>query len=190
MFDTDSGSDGTDRLLPVLAVALVSIVVGGTIDLVMDQPERWLSFHVIFETLMIAGALVMATTLWLGWWRAEGEARSLRQTLDERSAERDAWRQSAEHALEGLAHAIRDQFVAWELTPAERDVALMLLKGHTHKHIARLTDRSAQTVRQHAASVYAKAGLSSRAELSAFFLADLMLPEEEGTGATSRTSGT
>src|SRR6185436_2589046 len=80
----------------ILAIALLSIIVGGTVDLLMDQPERWLSFHVVFETLMIAGALVMATTLWLGWWRAEHAAGALRATIEAGREEREAWRASAE----------------------------------------------------------------------------------------------
>lgn len=163
----------------ILLVALAAIIIGGTVDLMLDQPERWLSFHVVFEILLIAGALLMVTTLWIGWWRAERATGELRALLEESSEERDRWRSSAEHALRGLGQAMREQFDAWGLTPAERDVALMLLKGYPHKIIGKLTQRSAQTVRQHAAAVYGKAGLSGRAELSAFFLADLMLPEKE-----------
>lgn len=176
------------RLRWILVVALVSIIVGGTVDLVLDQPQEWLSFHVIFETLMIAGALVMATTLWLGWWRAERSALELRRSLEERAAERDAWRESAEHALEGLGRAIDAKLRAWELTPAEREVALLLLKGYSHKAIAKLTDRSAQTARQHATAVYRKSGLSGRAELAAFFLEDLMLPDEQREVVRNRTA--
>jgi DNA-binding CsgD family transcriptional regulator len=168
-----------EHLRVILVVALMSIIVGGSIDLMMDQPESWLSFHVVFETLMIAGALVMATTLWLGWWRSAQSVDELRRYLDARSEERDAWRSSAEHALAGLSRAIDRQFDAWDLTPAEREIALLLLKGHSHKAIAKHTERSVQTVRQHAAVVYRKAKLSGRAELAAFFLADLMLPERE-----------
>lgn len=170
-------ADGDRRFQLILVAALTAIVVGGTADLVLDRPESWLSFHVIFESMMIAGALLMATALWLGWWRAERSARELRRSLEERRAERDAWRESAEHALEGLGAAINAKFDEWELTPAEREVALYLLKGHTHKWIARNTGRSHQTVRQHAAAVYRKADLSGRAELSAFFLEGLILPE-------------
>ena len=162
----------------VLVVALGAIIVGGTADLIMDQPESWLSFHVFFETLMIAGALLMTTTLWLGWWRSSRSVSELRRSLEARVEERDAWRTSARRALEGLSEAIDGQFDAWELTPAEREVALLLLKGYSHKAIAKHTGRSAQTVRQHAAAVYRKASLSGRAELSAFFLEDLMLPAE------------
>jgi DNA-binding CsgD family transcriptional regulator len=165
-----------EYLRVILVVALLSIIVGGTIDLLLDQPQDWLSFHVIFESLMIAGALVMATTLWLGWWRSARSVDELRRTLEARSEERDAWRSSAEHALEGLSRAIDRQFDSWELTPTEREIALFLLKGHSHKAIAKHTERSAQTVRQHAAAIYRKASLSGRAELAAFFLGDLMLP--------------
>lgn len=183
--DTENGT----RLQLLLVLALVSIVVGGVADLLMDDPESWLSFHVIFESLMIAGAMLMATTLWLGWWRAERSADALRRSLDERKAERDLWRASAEQALEGLSQAISEQFDSWGLTPAEREVALLLLKGYSHKGVAKLTDRSAQTARQHAAAVYRKAGLSGRAQLSAFFLEDLILPEPELQRATPPPGG-
>ena len=171
--------DDQERLRLILVIALLSIIVGGSIDLLMDRPQDWLSFHVVFETLMIAGALVMATTLWLGWWRSVQSVEELRRSLEARQAERDAWRSSAEQALEGLSRAIDRQFDAWGLTPAEREVALLLLKGYSHKAIAKHTGRSAQTVRQHAAVVYRKGDLSGRAELSAFFLEDLMLPRPE-----------
>jgi DNA-binding CsgD family transcriptional regulator len=172
------------RLRWILAVALLSIIVGGTADLLMDQPARWLSFHVVFETLMIAGALLMATTLWLGWWRSIHAAEDLRARLALRTAELDQWRESARLALEDLGAAIDAQFVRWRLTGTEREVALLLLKGYGHKQIAALTGRSERTVRQHASTIYEKSGLGGRAELSAYFLQDLMLP----TGARAAVS--
>jgi len=65
------------------------------------------------------------------------------------------------------------------LTPAERETALMLLKGFSLKRIAALSGRSERTVRQHAVAVYEKAGLAGRAELSGFFLGDLLLPDPQ-----------
>lgn len=168
--------EGQPRLQLILLVALVSIVVGGGVDLYLDQPTEWLSFHVVFESVLIVGALLMATTLWIGWWRTTRSVESLRRSLEERSEERDRWRRNAEQALEGLGRAIDQQFDDWGLTPAEREVALLILKGYSHKAIARHTDRRPDTVRQHAASVYRKASVSGRAELSAYFLEDLMLP--------------
>ena len=169
------------RLRLLLAVVLVVIMVGGTIDLVLDAPTDWLSFHVLFELGMIVAALVSATALWLGWWRSRQAVVAMARSLEERRAERDAWRASAEKALDGLGRAIDRQFDAWGLTPAEREVALLILKGHGHKQIAGLTGRSERTVRQHAVTVYGKAGLGGRAELAAFFLQDLMLPSRSPT---------
>jgi DNA-binding CsgD family transcriptional regulator len=172
-------NDLDSRLRLILALVLLAIVVGGTVDLVLDAPTTWLSAHVLFEALLIAGALVMATTLWLGWWRSARAAAALRVSLEAHRQERDEWRASARVALEGLGRAIDAQFRSWRLTPTEREVALMLLKGYGHKEIAALTGRSERTVRQHAGVVYDKGGLAGRAELAAFFLNDLMLPDAE-----------
>ncbi len=173
----DDEDDG--RMRVVLAMALVAIIVGGVADLIMDDPESWLSFHVIFETLMIAGAVVMVTALWLRWRNSERSADALRASLAVQRDERDRWQASARSALEGLGRAINAQFDDWQLTPSEREVALLLLKGYGHKQIAGLTGRGERTVRQHAGVVYQKSGLGGRAELAAYFLQDLILPEPD-----------
>ena len=79
--------------------------------------------------------------------------------------------------MAGLGRAIDERFTAWALTPAERDVGLLILKGRSHKQIAFTTGRSEKTVRQHAVAVYQKSGLNGRAELAAFFLEDILLPD-------------
>ena len=159
-----------------LGLLLAAIVIGGAVDLVLDAPDRWLTPHVLYEVALIAGALAASVWLWRGWLGAARSASALRRSLAERQAERDAWQERARHALEGLSVAVDEQFGRWGLTPAVREVALLLLKGHGHKQIAAATGRSERTVRQHAVTVYRKAGLGGRAELAAFFLADLQLP--------------
>ena len=168
--------DGEDRLKRTIAILFVVIGLAGAIDLALDRPTEWLSFHVVYEVALVVGAL--ATALWLarGWRGAAAANRDLRESLAERNAERDAWRASAEQALAGLGAAIDAQVTAWGLTPAEREVALLVLKGHGHKEIAARTGRSERTVRQHAAAAYGKAGLGGRAELAAFFLEGVALP--------------
>lgn len=142
----------------ILFLGLVFIVIGGTVDLILDAPKSWLSFHVVFELVMIAGGLVMTTALWLGWWRARQEALQLQRLMAEEGGSK-----------------IERQFAEWQLTPAEKEVAVMLLQGYSHKRIAAVTGRSERTVRQHAVAVYHKAGTTSRAELAAFFLDSLTL---------------
>jgi DNA-binding CsgD family transcriptional regulator len=168
----ETGTD--DRTLRILlAVVLAAAIVGGSVDLILDAPESWLSFHVVFEVLLIAAAMVTAWVLWRGWFRARQSLVETRQQLEAHKADRDAWRASAQQALTGLATAIDQRFDAWNLTSAEREVARLLLKGQSHKQIAFTTGRSERTVRQHAVAVYQKSGLAGRAELAAFFLEDL-----------------
>ena len=160
-------------LRPLLIGVLLLIVVSGTVDLVLDAPDSWLSVHVIYEVALIAGALATTALLWFRWLRAERSLSTARRALHERQAERDAWRASAERALQGFGAAIDDQLARWGLTAAERQVALLMLKGKSHKAIAYETGRSERTVRQHAVTVYQKSGLAGRAELAAFFLEGL-----------------
>jgi len=53
---------------------------------------------------------------------------------------------------------------------------MLLLKGLGHREVAQVRGTSERTARQQALSIYRKAGLSGRAELSAFFLEDLLPP--------------
>ena len=170
--------DNERGLRLLLAGVLLVMVVGGTLDLVLDAPGDWRSGHVMFELAMLAFAVGTAVVLWRGWSRATRSLEDTRRALAERQDERDAWRTSAQAALDGLGRAIDERFAAWELTPTEREIALLLLKGRSHKQIAYDTGRGERTVRQHAVSIYHKSGLAGRAELSAFFLEDLMLPAD------------
>jgi DNA-binding CsgD family transcriptional regulator len=86
------------------------------------------------------------------------------------------WRSESRALLTGLGDAIDAQFTRWSLTDAEREVALLLLKGLSSKEIAAVRASSERTVREHARAIYAKAGLTGRAALSAFFLEDLLAP--------------
>jgi DNA-binding NarL/FixJ family response regulator len=93
-------------------------------------------------------------------------------------AQGQRWRNEARGYLEGLGQAIETQFGRWNLTEAEREVALLILKGLSHKEIATVRAVSERTVREQARAVYSKSGLTGRASLSAFFLEDLLAPIE------------
>ena len=57
------------------------------------------------------------------------------------------------------------------------EVALLLLKGLSHKEIAEVRGVAETTVRQQARALYKKAGLGGRNDLAAFFLEDLLGPQ-------------
>jgi DNA-binding CsgD family transcriptional regulator len=53
------------------------------------------------------------------------------------------------------------------LTPAEREVALLVLDGHDSATIAELRGTSVRTTANQVASIFRKVGVRSRAELAA-----------------------
>lgn len=73
---------------------------------------------------------------------------------------------------QGLNNLIFERVNALQLTPAEREVALMTLKGYTLPEIATLRGTSEGTTKAQAHAVYQKAKVSSRAELILFCIED------------------
>lgn len=167
---------GSRRFLVGLLLTLSAM---GALDLAQDGPGERGWAHIVFESLFICVSLGSAVLLWRGWRQANASLDRIRQAMDARQAERDAWRGQAQGYLRGLGEAIDRQFRIWGLTPAESETAMLLLKGLGHKEIAGVTGKSERTARQHAISVYRKSGLPGRAGLSAFFLEDLLLPQAE-----------
>ena len=99
---------------------------------------------------------------------------ALIRDLDAARIQGRQWRDETRALLKGLGQAIDRQFLTWKLTEAERDVGLLILKGLSLKEIAAVRVTSERTIRAEARSIYAKAGLSGRAALSALFLEDLL----------------
>ena len=87
------------------------------------------------------------------------------------------WQEKSADILRGLGEKIDEQLNEWSLSSAEKDVALLLIKGLSTKELAHVRGTSEKTVRQQASQIYAKANLENRAELAAFFLEDLLLPQ-------------
>lgn len=143
------------------------------------DPFSWVNFAKdMAEMGLLVGAVAMT-----GFVSAETrDLRLDRLELTENlaAARRDSarWRSAARTHVSGLSRAIADQFALWGLTESEADVAGLMLKGLSHKEIAALRQGSEATVRQHATAVYRKSGLTSRAQLTGFFLEDLLLPTE------------
>ena len=158
--------------------ALSAALVGA--DLLKDMQHGSGFAHVGIELALMTCALVAAAVFWWRFAALRREARSLVSDLDAARADADRWRAEAQDALRGLGAAIDHQFDRWKLSAAEREVALLLLKGLSLKEIADLRQTSERTVRQQSLGVYRKGGLSGRAELAAFFLEDLLLPQRPG----------
>ena len=175
--DEPLNDDTSTTFNAIVPGILLLVAIGGAIDLALDRPQQWLSAHVIIEVVLMITSLTFSIILWRAWRASERRLTLAQHDVVRRTAERDAWKKSADAALAGLSSAVQQQFVQWNLTPVEREVALLLLQGYGHKQIAARTNRSERTVRQHSVSVYEKSGLGGRAELAAFFLEGLMLSD-------------
>jgi DNA-binding CsgD family transcriptional regulator len=146
----------------------------------IEEPDAS-AFDLFLELLEIAPIVLTSVGVVLLFrvtrHQRDDQAKLIRE-LEVARAQGQRWRAEARAHLEGLGHAIDAQFARWNLTEAERDVALLLLKGLSHKEIAAVRATSERTVRAQARSLYAKAELTGRAALSAFFLEDLIAPIE------------
>lgn len=81
-----------------------------------------------------------------------------------------------------MAGLIAKFFDDWRLTPSEREVAMLVLKGFDNEAIASLRGVAAGTVRAQTARIYAKAGVDGRAQLFGIFMDELLAdPSERAT---------
>jgi DNA-binding CsgD family transcriptional regulator len=162
----------------------LAAIIGGIALLfgveVIDQPDATaldLLRELISITPIVMTSVGVVLLFQVARRQRDDQARLIRD-LEVARAQGQHWRAEARSHLIGLGEAIEAQFSRWNLTFAERDVALLLLKGLSHKEIATIRASSERTVREQARALYAKAGLTGRAALSAFFLEDLSAPIE------------
>ena len=168
---------------PTVLVSLIAVCI--VTDLISDIRHGEPIVHMVG---MIIGTFLSFSCLALMWWlvrRSRRQAQALVVALDARRADVMEWRSKAAGTLQGLGALIDRQFETWGLSPAEREVGILLLKGLSLKEVAGARDTTERTARQQALAVYHKAGLAGRAELSAFFLEDLLLPQAGAAGGTS-----
>lgn len=153
----------TNRRVALLAVVVV-IQCAAVVFYIGDvvQEVRWTGpdLHTVLESLVTA-ALVLGTGLGIYEMR-----RTLARTRD------------AERALSAASGAfqavVTERFGEWQLTRAERDVAMLVLKGVETADIAQFRGSAQGTVRAQLAQVYAKSGSSSRSQFVSQFVEDLL----------------
>ena len=164
-------------------LAFAGIALLTAIDIAMDLRSGSAAGHVLVELAIVVigfvGAVMMARRLAAAvrasaYWRESSAA--LQSRLEASAADAQKWREEARQLLQGLGSAIDAQLERWGLSRAEKEVALLLLKGLSHQDIAATRGISEATARQQARAVYRKAGLNGRHDLAAYFLEDLLLP--------------
>jgi DNA-binding CsgD family transcriptional regulator len=139
-------------------------------------------FIELTETLTLTGTIAAIALLIFEVQRIRQDRTTLANDLVQSRAENVKWRENAKTQMEGVRHAIDEQFDAWQFTAAESEIAALILKGCSHQQIAEIRRSSSSTVRQQAQSIYRKSGLENRSELAAYFLDAILYPPEDAPG--------
>jgi DNA-binding CsgD family transcriptional regulator len=162
------------------AIALsVFVFVLITVDFLGDYRDGVAWTHLLTEGLILM--LSLAGIVYFGrlyYQFAQSKINLLTQDLALANQQAQQWREANRELIAGLAVQIQKQFDSWQLTPAEAEVGMLMLKGLSHSEIAQVRNASERTIRDQARAIYRKAGVTGRTELSAFFLEDLLLPHQ------------
>jgi DNA-binding CsgD family transcriptional regulator len=167
-----------NRRLIKLALGLYGVIFALiALDIISDYNDGIEWSHLISEMVVLLIAIIGIGLFWRQYYQStQLTLRSLQTNLAAAHVEAQRWRDESHDLIAGLGIEIQKQFIRWQLTNAEAEVGLLLLKGFSHQEIANIRSSSERTVREQARALYRKASISGRSSLSAFFLEDLLLP--------------
>lgn len=108
-------------------------------------------------------------------YRKRQEIEALHDQLNHSHARISDLHKKLQQASKGYADVIQEQMEAWEFSPTEKEVAMLLLKGLSFEEIAAIRSTKEKTVRQQAIAIYRKSGLNGRHAFAAWFFEDFLL---------------
>jgi DNA-binding CsgD family transcriptional regulator len=162
MTQTTASTSERSALRRNLFLAASALQVGCGLVFITDVVSEWGEFdrHTLAEVLGIIALLI-------------GAAVSLAQYrhLLRRNTKIERELGAASGAFQDV---IEQHFDNWHLTEAERDVAILSIKGVPIADIAAMRHTRAGTIKAQSAAIYRKAGVSSRAELITVMIEELI----------------
>jgi DNA-binding CsgD family transcriptional regulator len=177
----DAGSERA--LFSAMLVLFVLVAFLAIADLLADSGDGTSLGHLLTEgAIVLVGGIGIALAAWqtrqlrAAERLAVAEVRKLDERLVATRAQAEQWQRETRELRAGLGLAIEKQLDAWGLTKAEKEIALLLLKGLSHKQVAAARGVGETTVRQQSRAIYQKAGVDGRHDLAAFFLEGLLAP--------------
>ena len=164
---------------PSLSMGILFVVYSlfTLIDLILDWDEAS-----IFHRFVEFGILGLSVWLAYSFTRAHRQQREETRLLHlEINRQRDAleqkerWLDESQRWRQGISESIDRQLESWGLSKAEKEIALLLLKGLSIREISEIRKTAEKTARAQSLAVYQKSGLAGRAEFAAFFLEDVLV---------------
>ena len=116
--------------------------------------------HEIFTLMTLVGLCVGMYFIARSYRLAASNTRYLVKQLD-------AARGAFQSGIDGY-------FEQWGLSEAEKDIALLTIKGMTISEIAEIRQTKQSTIKTQSSAIYKKAGVSSRAQLVSLLIEELL----------------
>lgn len=161
-----------ERILIGLLLSFICLLTA--IDVYEDFEEGTELRHLGLDLGIALASLIAVVFLVskMRWKRKRIELLTKQKMILQDIAEK--YKEKSQLVVKGLSTQIDEEFTNWGLSHAEREVALLLLKGLSNTEIAEVRQSAEKTVRHQSTAVYKKAGLKGRGELQAYFLEDLL----------------
>ena len=168
------GNKNDRRVLLTIVICGIIAFTGG--DMLLDFGEQTSYAHLATELVLVFLCVYAIFLIWRDNVALGDNIRALSSEMISVRKDAQKWRAEAQELLKGISAAIERQFNDWGLTEAEKEIGFLMLKGMSFKEVSDIRGTSERTVRQQAQVVYSKSGVTGRAEFSAFFLEDLLVP--------------
>ena len=147
-------------------------------------------FCALFFMLDLTSSLTGTTWFFISWQSREllsvaasvglilGAILGVRAVLRAR-VHSDRAEQAIRTASGAFNEVVEEHFADWGLTPAEKEVAWLSIKGFSTSEIAKIRNTSEGTVKAQGNGIYRKAGVSGRTQLLSILVEDLLLSSEQ-----------
>ncbi|NNJ73672.1 MAG: LuxR family transcriptional regulator [Anderseniella sp.] len=149
----------------ILLQALCAMFFVGDVIIDLNDGDHLDDLHLILEA--VAALTLTAGVIYL--------MRELRELLN-RMSEMEFGIRAARGEMAMLIEALFDQ---WRLTPSEREIAFLVLKGIDNDAIAHMRGTAQGTVRAQCTRIYAKAEVDGRAQFLSIFMEELLHSGEQ-----------
>lgn len=161
-----------DRLI---ATVLLLIMVLNFFDVLTDISLGVPTWHIIEESLIVLVSGILGVFLVFDIRKRTKSLVLLKQQLQDSNKKIKNITDEMLTARSQYSQVIHDQFISWQLTKSEQEIAMLLLKGLSFKEISAVRETREKTVRQQASTVYSKANVEGRHEFAAWFLEDFIV---------------
>ena len=156
-----------------IALLTVTAIMNVT-DFIGDYREHSPVWHLLQEAFVVVASVGgIGYLLWEVATRRR-EMEQIKKQLQQANSRLSESNEKLKNVNQQYREVIDQQLVDWALTPSERDVAMLLLKGLSFEEIAGVRETKEKTVRQQASMIYRKSGLNGRHEFAAWFFEDFL----------------